>query len=186
MGHSQAQKVQTHERLVQIAARRIRERGLDALTIDDVMKEAGLTRGGFYKHFPSREALIAQAFEAATSGGAEPKDGRADFAAIVRAYLSARHRDGPGAGCTLGALASEAGRAQPRLRALLCEQIGRKLDSLEQSLPGDGHTREDAIFVLSTLVGGIGLARAASDPLLSDQILRSVGDRLLARFGADS
>ncbi len=183
MGHSQAQKAQTHERVVQIAARRIREDGLVGLSIADVMTEAGLTQGGFYKHFASREALLVEALEAALDGGPADTRGK-NLATVVRAYLSRRHRDEPGAGCALGALASEAGRSQVALRAAVTQQVEHKIDQVQRLLGGEG-ARADALLVLSALVGGIGLARAVSDKALSDEILRCVGDRLLDRGGAN-
>ncbi|MHB8528055.1 MAG: TetR/AcrR family transcriptional regulator [Caulobacteraceae bacterium] len=186
MGHSQAQKSQTRQRVVEIAARRLREDGLVALSIAEVMKEAGLTHGGFYKHFPSREALLVEALNAAVSGGAYEAGRGADIdlAAIVREYLSPKHRDEPGDGCVLAAVATEAGRSPSAVKALMADDIEQKLARLQRRVPGGPHAREEAMLILSALVGAVGLARAVSDRALSDQILAGVGDRLLARLAA--
>ncbi|MGC1304137.1 MAG: TetR/AcrR family transcriptional regulator, partial [Caulobacteraceae bacterium] len=103
MGHSQVEKAKTHDRIVAIAARRFREAGLDGLSIGDLMKEAGLTHGGFYKHFASREDLVVQAVTAALVSGSEiGKDGRAkappSYLDLIAYYLSERHRQDTGGG----------------------------------------------------------------------------------------
>ena len=103
MGHSQAEKSQTHDELVRIAAKRFRELGLDGLSIANLMNEAGLTQGGFYKHFASRESLLLEALVAALKDGEAPrkrKPGKSpstpSFRSVVEDYLSESHRDDPG------------------------------------------------------------------------------------------
>src|SRR5579863_372961 len=117
MGHSKAEKTETHKRIVKIASKRLRDRGLAEVGIAEVMKEAGRTVGGFYKHFNSRDDLIAEAVrsalgtwkrqvDAATSGGPP-----FSYARLVDDYLSEAHRNNPGTGCPYSALAGELARS---------------------------------------------------------------------------
>src|ERR1700676_2395293 len=127
MGHSKAQKTRTHKRIVSIASKRFREDGLAGVGISELMKEAGLTVGGFYKHFDSRDDLVAEAvssafgawkrrIDAAASGGPP-----VSYAKLIDEYLNEAHRDSPGTGCAFGALAGEIARSDERTRALATE-----------------------------------------------------------------
>src|ERR1700739_5039701 len=129
MGYSQAQKEKTHQRIVAIASKRLREKGLAGFGIAEWMKKAGLTVGGFYKHFDSRDELVAEALgdafgvwqrqkEAAASGG-QPFT----FAKLIDDYLSDVHRKNPGAGCAFSALAPEIARSDKGSRALTTDQV---------------------------------------------------------------
>ena len=133
MGHSQTQKSKNHDRIVRTAAKRFRQKGLEGVGIADLMKEVGLPVGGFYKHFDSREDLVVEALrsalgsfrrqaKAAASGGSP-----LIYANVVDNYLSEAHRDHPGTGCPVGALAGEIARGGKRTRALLTEEIRTKL-----------------------------------------------------------
>ena len=186
MGYSQAQKEKTHQRIVAIASKRFREKGLAGLGIADLMEEAGLTVGGFYKHFASREELVAEALgdafgvwqrqkEAAESGG-HPFS----FANLVDDYLSDVHRKNPGAGCAFSALAPEIARSDKRTRALTSEQVRKDLELIVGLLPGKDKraARSRAILTFSALVGAMSLARAVSDEALSREILKTVADLL--------
>jgi TetR/AcrR family transcriptional regulator, transcriptional repressor for nem operon len=187
MGHSKAQKAATHERLVAIAATRFRELGLDGLSVGDLMKEAGLTVGGFYKHFESREALVQEAVAAAMAASDARSATRTSAAAALDAYLSPEHRDDPGGGCAIGALACDAGRATAETRALFTQQIERRLRSITQDVaPPEGMTdREAAIVKLSTLVGALSLARATAGDTVSLEILETVKAFLGEMFGGE-
>src|SRR5215469_11237411 len=122
MGHSQSDKARTHARIVAIAAQRLRERGLDGMGLADLMKEAGLTVGGFYKHFASRDDLVAQAVGACFGRWQAALDRQAEggpavtFAKLVDAYLSAAHRDGAGTGCAFAAVAADLARSDRHTR----------------------------------------------------------------------
>ncbi|WP_454741278.1 TetR/AcrR family transcriptional regulator [Cupriavidus necator] len=184
MGHSQTQKQETHERIVQLAAQRFRELGLEGLSIANLMKEVGLTHGGFYKHFESRDHLVAEALATALeSSNSQARTGKtATFQALVAAYLSKRHRDSPGTGCAIGALVNDMGRAGEEARALYTAQVRKSLSRIGQRLSAtddSGHDAE-AIVALSAMVGALGLARAVDDPALSGKILATVQDYLLA------
>jgi len=186
MGYSKAQKARTHKRIVAIASKRFREKGLAGFGIAELMKEAGLTVGGFYKHFDSRDELVAEAVsaafgiwqrqkEAAESGG-QPFS----FAKLIYDYLSDVHRKNPGTGCAFSALAPEIARSDKRTRALTSEQVRNDLELSVGLLPGkDRHAaRSRAILTFSALVGAMSLARAVSDESLSREILNTVGDLL--------
>ena len=136
MGHSRAEKSKTHERVVSLAAKRFREKGLTGIGIAELMKEAGLTVGGFYKHFDSRDDLVAEALGSAL----ETWNRRADAAAcggppftyesLMRDYLSEAHRDHPGGGCAIGALAGDIARSDERTRAVVTRRVGEQIELL--------------------------------------------------------
>jgi len=182
-------KVETHERIVKTAARAIRERGYDGASVADVMKQAGLTHGGFYAHFGSREAMLEEALDCAAVEGwtrltavaerAEPGHG---LEALVASYLSDRHVAHPESGCTLAALGSETARQAPALRKIATRQINGLAALLLAQMPG-GDTpanRDRAFAALSAMVGAIALSRVVDDPALSralrEAVLRSIAD----------
>src|SRR5579864_8989610 len=129
MGHSKAQKTRTHKRIVSIASKRFREKGLVGLGIAELMKEAGLTVGGFYKHFDSRDDLVAEAVSSAFGGWKRRVDVAAfggtsvSLAKLIDDYLNEAHRDNPGTGCAFSALAPEIARSGKRIRAVTSEQV---------------------------------------------------------------
>jgi TetR/AcrR family transcriptional repressor of nem operon len=163
-----------HERIVREASRLFRERGFENVTVGEVMKAAGLTHGAFYAHFASKEELQA----AAVAYGQKVSLERVQRNKIKKSkgsyadrYLSPRHRDNPGDGCTMAALGQEVARSTPELKAAF-EQ------GLEEILSAKGGDRKEAIFHAAALLGGVVLARAVQDPRFSDEILRSVRQRL--------
>src|SRR5258708_11518472 len=129
MGHSRADKNKTHKRIVKIAARRFREEGLAGVGISELMKEAGLTVGGFYKHFDSRDDLVAEAVSSAFGAWKRRVDVAASggpavsYAKLIDEYLNEAHRDNPGTGCAFSALAAEIARGDKRTRALASEHL---------------------------------------------------------------
>ena len=189
MRHSKAEKRKTHKRIVALASRRFREQGLAGIGIADLMKEAGLTVGGFYKHFNSRDALVAEAVglalelwknqvDAAPSGGPS-----VSYESLVDEYLSETHRNRPGAGCPVGALAGELARSDKRTRELLSRKIRDNIELLVTLIcktkeVDEGSARSQAILTYCALVGAIGMARAVSDEKLSREILKTVAKRL--------
>jgi TetR/AcrR family transcriptional regulator, transcriptional repressor for nem operon len=180
--HSQEEKAKSHERIVEITAARIREAGTSAPSVAEIMQEAGLTHGGFYKHFDSRDDLIAEAVQRSFADSqrataAVIKEAGNPLGAFVDWYVSAEHRDNPGSGCSVIALGGEAARSDPRVRAAYTDQVKRYLAQLEQLLSGAGEdpdARAKAILTLSTLVGSVLVARAVDDPALSDEIIGDV------------
>jgi TetR/AcrR family transcriptional regulator, transcriptional repressor for nem operon len=182
MGHSQEEKAKSHQRIVDIAARRIRESGTDGPGVAEIMSEAGLTHGGFYKHFGSRDDLVAEAVDAAIEQGsariAQRVDGAEDpLAAFLDGYLSADHRDDPGTGCTVVALGADVARGDDRVRAAYRAQVERYIADME-GLLGDGEadeeTRRRAIAAVTSMVGAVLISRAVDDKSLSGEILRAV------------
>ena len=164
-----------HERIVKEASRLFRERGFENVTVGEVMKAAGLTHGAFYAHFGSKEELqkTAVAYGQALSARrvrkyGVTKKGRRDFA---DRYLSPSHRDNPGDGCTMAALAQEVARSTPELKTTFER-------GFEEIVSAQGGDRKEAIFQTAALLGGVVLARAVHDEQLSEEILRSVRQRV--------
>ena len=173
------QAAANRERVLDTAARLFRERGFGGIGVADLMREAGLTHGGFYGQFESKDALAAEACARVHERSMArwttriARDGKAGFNAIADAYLSARHRDNPGQGCALPALAADAGRREPALRRVFGDGVRAMLAVLDAVVPGRtaARRRDAALATLATMVGGVVLARAVDDPDLSDAIL---------------
>ncbi|HEY0209055.1 TetR/AcrR family transcriptional regulator [Acerihabitans sp.] len=181
MGASQSDKADTHAHVVAIAARRFREEGLARLSIADLMAEAGLTHGGFYKHFASRDALVSEAVAVALSSGsstARSADQERAYPELVKSYLSELHRDNAGAGCAVCALMNDVSHAPDEARSSYTQKVRQNVASLDAALGASGQ-REKAILALAAMVGALGIARAVSDPSLSDEILEAVKAQLL-------
>ena len=191
MGYSQTQKRKNHERIVRTASKRFREKGLEGVGIADLMQEIGLTVGGFYKHFDSRDDLVVEALRYALSTRRRQAPAAASggppltYAKLVEDYLSEEHRDHPGSGCVISALAGDIARSGKRTRAVLTEEIRNALQLIADLTPGkvEEPTRSTAILTMSALVGAVGLARAVSDDALSREILQSVGELLKRELG---
>jgi len=190
MGHSQEDKAESHDRIVRVAAARFREDGVDSIGVADLMKEAGLTHGGFYRHFASRDELVAEAIERALHDGGRVVDAlanskRASVAALVDAYLSAAHRDDLATSCAVTTLAGDVARSNDRARSAYTRQVNTYLELLSKLIATDRprSRRMKAIAALSTLVGAVSLARAVNDDKLSREILKSAADALKAQLG---
>src|SRR6202163_810705 len=186
MGYSQAQKEKTHKRIVAIASKRFWKKGLAGFGIAELMKEAGLTVGGFYKHFDSRDHLVAEAVNSAFGGwkrrveAAKSSGPPVSYEKLIDDYLSEAHRDNPGSGCAFSALAPEIARTDKRTRALTSEQVQNDIQLIAALLPGKNKrtARSRAILTFSALVGAMSLARAVSDEVLSREILNTVAELL--------
>lgn len=173
-------KERSHARIVENASRMFRERGLDGTSVADVMKEAGLTHGGFYKHFDSKEDLaeraIAMAFEEFVAQLADG-DAMEAIAAYRARYLSEEHRSHPGLGCPVAALGQDVARAPARLRAAFGEGVQRIVAALARIRRGSAVSRRRAaIREFSVLVGAVVIARA-SDDATAREILAACGGR---------
>lgn len=169
-------KAETHERIVRAAARAVRQHGYAGVSVADVMKDAGLTHGGFYAHFASREAMLAEALECAgqeslaTLGKATAKAVPAEaLEAFVAAYLSDGHVDHAEAGCALAALGSETRRQPAELRHGATRRVKEMADLIARQLPDwpQAEGRADALGVMSSLVGAVVIARIVDDPAVS-------------------
>lgn len=172
MGHSQADKLATHQRIVEVAARRFRERGIDGISVGDIMKEAGLTVGGFYKHFESRDALVTEAFILALQDIEQIQDAlKTAPQRAISTYVSESHRSNVGRGCPISAMVNDMARAPDATREAFTERVGGIIDLLAESFPEEEDARDKAMMIFSTCVGSIALARAVKDPILSNQII---------------
>ncbi|MDQ1387281.1 MAG: TetR/AcrR family transcriptional regulator, transcriptional repressor for nem operon [Acidobacteriaceae bacterium] len=185
-GYSKAQKAKTHERIVKLASKRFREEGLAGIGIAELMKEAGLTVGGFYKHFDSRDHLVCEAVDSAFGGwkrrveAAKSSASPVSYEKLIDEYLNEAHRDNPGTGCAFSALAPEIARSDTRTRAVTSEQVRNDIQLIATLLPSEDKrtARSQAILTFSALVGAMSLARAVSDEALSREILKTVGEHL--------
>lgn len=179
MGTSQAAKAASHDRILDIAAARIRRDGVDSLSVSELMQDAGLTHGGFYRHFPSREQLVAEATERALGQGsagavaAARLGGKRGYTALVDGYLSTLHRDHPEAGCAVACITEDVARASGAARAAYTHQVREYIAMLAGLIDGpDGRAdQREAVLTLGALVGAVSMARAVDDPELSQQIL---------------
>lgn len=172
-------KEATHDRIVDAAARAIRRNGYDGAGVADIMKDAGLTHGGFYAHFPSREAMLA---EAADRAGSESVATMARIAStspperalqtMMEAYLSKAHVEAVEAGCATAALGSEIPRQAPEVRRAATRRIKEMIDLVARQSPdwGQPGAHEHALFTVAAMVGALTLARAVDDPKLSDAL----------------
>lgn len=184
MGHSKAEKLATHARIVKIAAARFRERGLEGIGVADIMKEAGVTVGGFYKHFETRDQLVVEALSAAFADYNAFSSSASDVAAVIENYLSLQHRDTPGMGCGLGAFLGEMSHASASVRSAYTAQVRSTLIAAEAAVPISASVdrRASALLLMSTLLGAINLSRAVNDPALSQEILETVTEQLATIF----
>ncbi|MFI0842790.1 TetR/AcrR family transcriptional regulator [Mesorhizobium sp. IMUNJ 23232] len=162
--------------IVEAGARLFREQGFDRVSVADVCGEAGLTHGGFYGHFASKDALEAECVDAAFADKIAELTDPASVAAMVGRYLSATHRDNPGRGCAVAALGAAVPQRDELVRQHFAADIGKYLDALTAALVEEaGAGRDRAILLLSALVGGLTLARAGkASPELSEEILASL------------
>lgn len=190
MRYSKEHKLETHARIVKKASVRLREKGAHGIGVADLMKDAGLTHGGFYAHFDSREALVIEAFAYAMDRSTErwrrlaetiPPEKR--MAAIVESYLTPLHRDDPGHGCAVTALGAEIARESPKTRRAFAAKLEQMVDMLAEQLPDVPRkaARKQALATLSTMVGTLVLARIAGSGELSDEILGAGRDAALGR-----
>jgi TetR/AcrR family transcriptional regulator, transcriptional repressor for nem operon len=172
-------KQRTREKILSAAGRVFRRQGYHAAGVDAVMEEAGLTAGGFYAHFPSKEALLGEVLTHATADAAalllkelEGRSGRDWVVAFVEGYLSPGHRRKVAEGCPIPCLISEVGRAGEASRKTFAETVGRMSEKLEGELAGDPSASNDrALAIVALCVGGMALARGVGDELLADRIL---------------
>jgi TetR/AcrR family transcriptional repressor of nem operon len=185
---SKAEAAKRREQAVEHAARLFRERGFDAVTVKDVMAQLGLTSGGFYKQFVSKEALAEEAVSRAFDQMLDLLDGiaadhdadrRAARSELLDAYLSASHRDDPGAGCPATAWGVDVARGDDKemLRGCYHDGVSRYIDRLSL-FEGDDRGDEERIMLLATLIGALTLARATRGTDFSDRVLTTVRTRL--------
>lgn len=192
MGSSQADKAANHQRIVSAASARVRGEGVGSLNVAELMGAAGLTHGGFYRHFDSRDELVEEAIEAALEEGARrtaraaANGGEQALEQIIAGYLSQRHRDSPESGCAVAALPAEVARSTERARDAYTRQVRRYLELLTELLPARGADEHDAHLIIAALVGGLSIARAVNDEQLSQEILAGVAGALIRRIESEA
>ena len=188
MRYPKQQKAKTRGAILTAAARLFRESGYDGVGVDAIMAEAGLTSGGFYAHFPSKEALFAEAMTtaldpgktilAAKNSAPSTKD---RLTMLIKSYLSRTHRDSVAEGCPLPVLTTDVARKSDATRETYEQQFLKYVNQIERLLPNVGEeSRERALAIVAQCVGGLMLSRAVKDVKLSDQILKSCRRAALA------
>ena len=189
MRYSREHKQETHARIVKKASVRLREKGAHGIGVADLMKEAGLTHGGFYAHFDSREALVIEAFAYAMDRSTErwrkiaeqtPLDKR--LATIVETYLTPVHRDDPGHGCAVPTLGAEIARESPKTRRAFAAKLDQMIDMLADQIPDVPRkaARKQAMATLATMMGTLVLSRIAGTGEFSGEMLGAGREAVLS------
>jgi AcrR family transcriptional regulator len=179
MRYEKGHKETTRRRIVETAAARFRKDGIESVGVADLMAEAGLTHGGFYSHFSSKEDLVRAAMEEASGRSVERFNQRiaeGGLEAWIRSYLRASHRDHPEKGCATAALAAELARHPKATRQGFTQRLEKLTSAIESHLPA-GLTpalrRKTAVGLFATMIGAMQMARVVDDPVLSDHILEA-------------
>jgi TetR/AcrR family transcriptional repressor of nem operon len=192
MRYSETHKQETHAKLVKLAGGALREKGPERLAVAELMRAAGLTHGGFYAHFKSKDALLTEALEGAfdesrrkferITAGLPPRDALARY---VDLYVSPAHRDNLCDGCPIVALNSDLPRQPKKFRAAFDASTRLLLDRLSAWIKAAGidDTEGLAASVLSAMAGAVAVSRTVSDKRLSDELLKSTRESIKARLG---
>lgn len=187
MKKSRAETAETRKKIIDTASRLFRRDGIHATGLADVMTAAGLTHGGFYRHFASKDELVADAFCASSQALYRTveevvgnKTGKRAVKAIVDNYLAPAHKDNPGTGCAFASMGTELGRADDNTRAAVSQDFHKLVDAIAKHWPEKrpAAAQADAIFMLSAMIGALTVARAVNDPKLSATVLRAAKDHL--------
>ena len=180
MRQSRQATAESRARIVKAASHLFRRNGLEATGVAEVMQAAGLTHGGFYRHFPSKDALASEAVAAAfdertrvLSPDGRPPDGAA-LRAYIEMYLSNGHLEHPETGCPMAALASEAAHAPPELHSALAIGGERLVDLIASATPGDEVARARALRLMASMVGAVAIARAVGKSGLAGEVIAAV------------
>ena len=190
MRYSKEHKQETHARIVRKASVRLREKGAHGIGVADLMKEAGLTHGGFYAHFDSREALVIEAFAYAMDRSVEgwrklaaetPPEKR--LSTIIDSYVSTVHRDDPGRGCAVPTLGAEIARESAKTRKAFSAKLDQLIDVMADQIPDVPRktARRQAMGTLATMMGTLVMSRVAGSGELSDEILAAGREAALSR-----
>jgi TetR/AcrR family transcriptional regulator, transcriptional repressor for nem operon len=175
---SREQAAENRKRIVETAARMFREKGFDGVGVDAIMKGAGLTHGGFYGHFRSKDQLAAEAVTRALERSTERQSRFTDLSDVVSDYLSERHRADRANGCAIAALGPEMVRQGEDMRRGVTAHVRAQLNRFSRLLKGGtaASRRKRAIATLAGIIGALMLARAVEDPALSEEILTTARD----------
>ncbi|MGA4322660.1 TetR/AcrR family transcriptional regulator [Ectopseudomonas hydrolytica] len=182
MRYSEDHKAKTHQRIIDEAALRFRRDGIGATGLQPLMKALGLTHGGFYAHFKSKDDLVETALrhaaeELTATSEALAKDAEEPLTRFIASYLSSAHRANPGAGCPLPTMSAELGQ-RGEASEITDALIRDRLALIEENLPGDDAV-EQSVLLLSAMVGALLLSRSVKDPELSDRLLKTTRRRLI-------
>jgi TetR/AcrR family transcriptional regulator, transcriptional repressor for nem operon len=181
MRRSKADTSQTRERIVKTAASEFRRNGIAATGLSDIMAAAGLTHGGFYRHFESKDQLAVEACRDALESMTGGMAARVDLTAVVSNYLSSKHRDRPENGCPLAALGSELGRAEEPLQAAATDGYLHMVQVIAKSLVDlparEAQTR--AMVIASAMIGALTISRIVKDTAASDAVLSATRKTIL-------
>jgi TetR/AcrR family transcriptional repressor of nem operon len=184
-------KAEVHQRIVKDAARRVRAEGLSGAAVTAVMKDTGLTHGGFYKHFASKEELVVESLAEAfreigdtLARAAEESRSQPGWKAMVKKYLSREYCEHVERGCPLPALAPEMARAEAEMKGAIFAEVVKYKDRMVPYMPGRRTAdRERAFFVIfSTMIGAVEIARMLPHPAAQEKVLASAREFLLASF----
>jgi TetR/AcrR family transcriptional repressor of nem operon len=184
MRYGKEHKEETHKKVVEAASRRFRKDGIEATGVVDLMADVGLTHGGFYAHFSSKETLVKEAIAAASLKSRTHlereiekarAEGRDPLEAIVRSYLTALHRDRPDRGCSVAALGSEIARHPRKTREAFTEGLDKTMGIIASALPDNVTTqrKEKAYAIFSTMIGALQLSRAVCDSAMSQSVIEA-------------
>lgn len=184
-------KARTHQRIVRNASRQLRAKGLNGPAVATLMKAAGLTHGGFYKHFGSRDDLVAEGIEEALLElrdvllkAAEQEIRGEGWKGMVRSYLSVERCDRPDEGCPIAALAPDMARTRPALKRRIAGAILKFREAVLPFMPGRSTEEKGANFlaIFTSMVGAIAIARTMPDRAVRERILKTVEERLIGSF----
>lgn len=175
MRFEKGHKAETRKRIIKAASERFRKDGVEAVGIAGLMAEAGLTHGGFYAHFESKEDLLREAMTAALDDTRERLNRATDLEGLVRRYLRPSHRDTPENGCAIAALVAEIARHEPATRDVFSARVEAFLARIEAHLPDlpEAARSQAAIGILGVMLGTLQLSRAVTKKSLSDSVLES-------------
>jgi TetR/AcrR family transcriptional repressor of nem operon len=192
MRYDAEHKATTHRRIVKGASRQLRKKGLSGPAVATLMKASGLTHGGFYKHFPSRDALVVEAIEESfrdltqtlIDAAAMQSGSRDPWQAIIKTYLSLERCDRAEIGCPMAALAPDMARTAPAMKRRISAAIMKFREELIPFMPGRTVEEKSSNFlmIITSMVGTIAIARIMPELAVRERILNTVRDRLLASF----
>jgi len=191
MRYAPGHKLEIHQKIVKDASRRVRAKGLNGAAVSAVMKDAGLTHGGFYKHFRSKDDLLLESLregfreiEDALAHAAEQLPPGEAWKAIVKTYLSVDLCEHPDRGCPLAALAPELARADKNMKPQIATELVNYKSRMLPFMPGrQSADKERAFFVIfSTMIGAIEIARILPERAMREKVLASTRDFLLGNF----
>jgi TetR/AcrR family transcriptional repressor of nem operon len=191
MRYSPEHKAEVHQKIVKDASRRVRVDGIAGAAVSTVMRDAGLTHGGFYKHFGSKDDLLLESLSEAfreiagrlAQAGEQSPAGTA-WKAIVKAYLSPEHCGHPEFGCPLAALAPELARADTAMKLRIAEELVKYKSRMLPFMPGRRTADKERAFfsIFSTMIGAIEIARMLPEAAMREKVLTSARDFLLCSF----